>query len=956
MKFGAILPQETDIPGTNKNDPHVIEEKDLMGSNCPQKPKPNLPSILLTNLQGFGKIGKSDKHEDLDTVLDLNNVDIAVLTETWNTDDKINELTFDKYTMYHFIRQNCIRPSGGISIFVRSHLKAVKLDVEVPRHLEVMYISIRPEWLPRAISNIVICAVYYPGSNSIYAPPQEDLISHLTESIHNFQNRYAKPLFMLLGDFNDLNITDLCESCSLKQVVNVPTRNNAILDLIMTNCDNEWYNEPISLPKIGKSDHSCVLYVPKIYVKPKIQKEIILIREFKKSMIIAFGAWLVNHDWSPLYEINDVDQKVAYFSTITWIMIDKFFPLKRIEISSTDKEWITPKIKKLINQRQKAYLTDNMDLYKHLAKKVRSEIRKAKLDYNEKKAHLFRALNPRDWYRHIYKIIGNKKYNLNIINIPDLTNKTVEEQTKIVNNHFSNICKKYPPLNNIQINVNENEFGIEYVTELWTYKMIKKYAKKSLGHNDFPQRILKEFAPELATPFCDIVNCALKTGIFPTAYKKAEIVPIPKVNPPRSLSDLRPISKTPIGGKMIEKAIMSELEIDIEGKLDNTQYGNCKGSSTTHYLVKLMDQAYSATDKKHAATALTIDYSKAFDYVDHNILMQKLVELGVRSKVIKLIASFLTDRSHVTIMFGKKSEFEQISCGVPQGTVMGPKLFVILINGDKCSSVTNYKFVDDKTLVLVYKGDPTKALQDALDIELSETNKDKMIINESKCHSITFNFCGEKFPPQNLTLNGNTINPADKIKLLGVHLTNDLKWTENTSNICSKVRKKLYLINKLKYFGLQKEELITAWTSILRPLVEYAAPLWHSGLTNCDNHKIEMLQKHVLAIILGTVYVDFRKHYKVGDDILSYNEALQVIGLNTLNDRREVLTRKFAFDLVESQKHSDLFEINQNNYMATRNRLHYKEPKYHTDRYFKSAIPYMTRLLNKEYLTLKKPL
>ena len=153
-----------------------------------------------------------------------------------------------------------------------------------------MYISIRPEWLPRAISNIVICAVYYPGRNSVHAPPQEDLVSHLTESIHNFQNQYEKPLFMLMGDFNDLNITDLCESCSLKQVVNVPTRNNAILDLIMTNCDNEWYNEPISLPKIGKSDHSCVLYVPKIYVKPKIQKETILIREFKKSMITAFGA------------------------------------------------------------------------------------------------------------------------------------------------------------------------------------------------------------------------------------------------------------------------------------------------------------------------------------------------------------------------------------------------------------------------------------------------------------------------------------------------------------------------------------------------------------------------------------------------------------------------------------------------------------------------------------------
>ena len=153
---------------------------------------------------------------------------------------------------------------------------------------------------------------------------------------------------------------------------------------------------------------------------------------------------------------------------------------------------------------------------------------------------------------------------------------------------------------------------------------------------------------------------------------------------------------------MIEKALMLELEKDIEGKLDNSQYGNCKGSSTTHYLVKLMDQAYSSTDRRHAATAITIDYSKAFDYVDHNVLMQKLLQLGVRKKVIKLIASFLTDRSHTTIMSGKKSEFVKITCGVPQGTVMGPKLFVILINGDKCASATNYKLVDDKTLIFCY--------------------------------------------------------------------------------------------------------------------------------------------------------------------------------------------------------------------------------------------------------------
>ena len=173
---------------------------------------------------------------------------------------------------------------------------------------------------------------------------------------------------------------------------------------------------------------------------------------------------------------------------------------------------------------------------------------------------------------------------------------------------------------------------------------------------------------------------------------------------------MRPISKTPVGGKIIEKVIVSELEKDIKGKLDSSQYGNCRGSSTTHYLIKLTDQAFKSTAQGNATTAITIDYSKAFDFVDHNVLIEKLVQLGVRSNIIKLLISFLSGRSHNTHIFGQKSDFLSITCGVPQGTVAGPKLFVILIKGDKCDFVTNLKFVGDKTLMYSYSGDPTKVL------------------------------------------------------------------------------------------------------------------------------------------------------------------------------------------------------------------------------------------------------
>ena len=116
---------------------------------------------------------------------------------------------------------------------------------------------------------------------------------------------------------------------------------------------------------------------------------------------------------------------------------------------------------------------------------------------------------------------------------------------------------------------------------------------------------------------------------------------------------------------------MSELQKDVKGKLDLDQYGNTTGSSTTHYLIKLTDQAQKSTDKGNATTAITIDYSKAFDYVDHSVLIEKLVLLGVRAKLINLIISFLSDRSHNTKLKGKASDFLDITCGVPQGTVGG---------------------------------------------------------------------------------------------------------------------------------------------------------------------------------------------------------------------------------------------------------------------------------------------
>ena len=311
-------------------------------------------------------------------------------------------------------------------------------------------------------------------------------------------------------------------------------------------------------------------------------------------------------------------------------------------------------------------------------------------------------------------------------------------------------------------------------------------------------------------------------------------------------------------------------------------------------------------------------------------------------------------RNHNTKLKGKASDFLDITCGVPQGTVGGPKLFVILINGIKCHFIENYKFVDDKTLALSYSGDPSTTLQKALDIETIATNKDKMIINELKCNIINFNFSQKNVVPQNLKLNDNVIESVKRIKLLGVIITDNLKWEENTSLICSKVESKFYILSKLKSFGLNTEELINIWKTMIRPITEYACPLWHSALSEAEIKQIEDLQKTALGMILGTFYIDFKKYYKIGKDIVTYEHALQKYGLTTLLQRREVLTQKFALQTVKHPNHKTIFEFTTAKNMTTRKAHKIQEKFCETGRYYKSAVPYMSRILNGVFLTEKQ--
>ena len=202
-----------------------------------------LPVIMLSNIQSFGKTESKDKTLETEMILNNNKVEIAIFSETWLTEDAVERLPFNGYQKFHLVRKKCNRSSGGVSIIVKENIPATKLKLKVPDEMECLWTTIRPNWLPRTVSNIIVCGLYYPGSTSIYAPNQDNLISHITSTVEYLKGVYANPLFLIMGDFNDLPIKSICKTCGFKQVVDVPTRGDATLDLILTNISNNLYEK-----------------------------------------------------------------------------------------------------------------------------------------------------------------------------------------------------------------------------------------------------------------------------------------------------------------------------------------------------------------------------------------------------------------------------------------------------------------------------------------------------------------------------------------------------------------------------------------------------------------------------------------------------------------------------------------------------------------------------------------
>ena len=322
-------------------------------------------------------------------------------------------------------------------------------------------------------------------------------------------------------------------------------------------------------------------------------------------------------------------------------------------------------------------------------------------------------------------------------------------------------------------------------------RLMSTKVSKAPGPDGIPNWIFRDLAGLISGLLTSIFNMSVREGYLPLDWKSANVTPIPKTNPSRSIqSDIRPISLTPVIGKHIESIVGNWVLESITTKLDPHQYGALKGLSTTHALLDMLTHWHIAIHTRQSARILLLDYSKAFDLVDHNTLIKKFLNLGVPVVLVSWVHGFLSNRRQRVKLGKDVSDWLSLNGAMPQGSWLGPLCFIIYVSDmDLVPGIKTHKYIDDTTFSETILTASESKLQ-TLVSHWSESNH--MRVNSNKTKEMLLHVRKTSLNPTPITIAGCEIERVKHLKLLGVWLSDDLTWDYHINKLLHKVSSRIY--------------------------------------------------------------------------------------------------------------------------------------------------------------------
>lgn len=831
-------------------------------------------------------------------------LDIICITETWiNTErvDFVGEFHLPGYTMVK--KDRVSRAGGGVMLYVRSHLNALPAPVDSP--FEITGVSIRE-------TNTSL-KVYV-----VYRPPQQPRA--FDERLYDTLSALvSEDPTVICGDFNCAvdwdhggfegergRIVDFANDNFLTQMVHQPTRGQNILDLIFAS-DEDLVHQVEVDECLGRGDHRMVFSSIIFQTHPELAE----VRMKLNLRRADFGKLRRKLRELPPETPGTADAMWSGFRTRFMAVQSECIPVRRVGGSTKENpKWFSQEIGRAIRRRKQLNALSrrepNPETTRELVNQrrlVKRLVRRAKLA-EERRVALACKTNPKEFYQHVS---SRKGIRANIGPLKKADGTETVSNVEVANEFNAYFARVFTVEDDFLPDPVVRYEGEDTLTEVHCtaheiaakLKVLK--VDKAPGPDGYLPRVLKAVADEVSTHFELIFNKSLESGEAPRDLKEANVTAIHKTGSTDRVDCYRPISLTSVPGKVLESVIKERVVEHLEGHdlLRNSQHGFRSGRSCITNLLSFFHHMFACYDQSRAIDVVYLDFKKAFDKVPHRRLLVKVRALGIGGPVAQWIESWLSGRSQRVVANGVASDWVPVTSGVPQGSVLGPLLFLIYINDlDENLLSRIAKFADDTKLGANAADEAAvRNLQHDLASISDWSNVWQMPFNTDKCHVL---HVGRANPKSNYVLCGEAITERSVEKDLGVLVTNDLKFSKQCLAAESKAQKILgYVRRQFRYRN--KQSVLALFNALVRPILEYGVQFWSPNLRR-DVVRLEKVQARATKLIPEV------RH-------MGYERRLEELNLFTLEQRRLRGQLIEAFKIIRGFSNvpiTDFFTLSEN--------------------------------------------
>lgn len=809
-----------------------------------------------------------------------NTYDIVAVTETWaNCVDRDFKAEFDigGYTLFN--RDRVGRRGGGIMIYCNKEISCEEIELEYNNpNFEILALKIKSK---NSFFNFV----------TIYRPPNQ---SHETDAaFYRTLTELTREDCVLLGDFNVAEYTQMnviqsqaasdlsrfVDDNFLLQSVDGPTRGNNVLDLVFSSQEDMIQNLHIG-ENLATSDHRIITFHININTERSTKNH--FVPDFRRADFEGFRNELEMIDWNNLFSENDAEFNWTIIKEKLKNIEHKYIPTK-LKRNNNNPNWFNREIKDLIHSRDRAHKANtrdpteiNKENYQNLKRQVKRNIKVAKRNFEKSIADNSKR-DPKRFYSYVSRKKSVKETIGPIENSNGEKVTNAKEIASVLNKFFVSVftheltdSPNPAVIREFQENEKLTDININEI-DLTAY-IDNINNNKTPGPDDIYPRELKELKNALINPLSKVFNDSLSTGKVPADFKIANVTPIFKKGDKSLPSNYRPISLTSIAGKLLESVIRDKIveHLNNFNLIRDSQHGFRRNRSCLTNLLQFYNKVIEDYDENSAADVIYLDFRKAFDTVPHKRLIKKLKAHGIDGRVADWIEDWLKARKQRVVIEGKCSEFVNVTSGVPQGSVLGPLLFIIYVNDLDINLTSNLaKFADDTKMSGKGNSEESCAsLQRDLDILLEWSRIWGLDFNINKCKVL---HVGSNNINHVYTLGGRPLETTRQEKDLGVIVSSDLKVHNQCVEQCKKANRILGFVSR-NFEYKSKDIILPLYKSLVRPHLEYAVQFWCPYLAK-DIELLERVQRRATKMI-----PNLRN--------MPYEDRLRMLRLPSLESRR----------------------------------------------------------------------